>query len=315
MRRLEALAALAASRPGLAAALKERLAAKGLAVAGLGIHPGDADLGIDAQSRSTNMSVAIPPGVIVERDVAYGTDPAQRLDVYRRADASAAPIFLFVHGGGWRRGDKAMPQMVRNKMTHWLGRGAVFASANYRLLPQADLFEQADDIARALAYVQQAARRWGGDPARVVLVGHSAGAHLAALLAADASIADCQGAVPWLATIAMDSAALDVVAIMNRPHFGFYDPVFGVDPAYWRQVSPMHRLQSRPVTPVLLVCSSLRADAGPPAHAFAAKANALDGAVTVLPVALTHLQVNDQLGVAGPYTEAVDAFMSALGLP
>lgn len=255
-----------------------------------------------------------PVGVTVESDLAYGDDPAQRLDVYRPARAHAAPVLLFVHGGGWRRGDKAMPRMVANKVRHWAGRGFVFVSTNYRMLPAADPVEQAEDVARALAFVQQEAPRWGGDPARVVLIGHSAGAHLAALVTADSGFAARQGATPWRATVAIDSAALDIEAIMTRRHYRFYDPVFGSDPLFWRSASPMHRLQGPPVAPMLLVCSSERDDSLPPAQAFAERARAFGGRATVLPVALGHLQINDQLGADAGYTGAVDAFLQSAGV-
>jgi acetyl esterase/lipase len=255
-----------------------------------------------------------PPGVTVESDLAYGNDPAQQLDVYRPADGHGAPVLLFVHGGGWRRGDKAMPRMVANKVAHWVGRGFVFASMNYRMLPAADPVEQAEDVARALAFVQREAPRWGGDLARVVLIGHSAGAHLAALVTADPDFAMRHGVSPWRATVAIDSAALDIEAIMTRRHYRFYDPVFGTDPAFWRAASPMHRLQGLPVAPMLLVCSSERDDSLPPAQAFAARATELGGRATVLPVALGHLQINDLLGADAGYTGAVDAFLQSVGV-
>ncbi|MET1072978.1 MAG: transketolase C-terminal domain-containing protein, partial [Umezawaea sp.] len=155
----------------------------------------------DGTGDTSTPAITLPAGARLERDVAYGSDPAQRLDVYRPASIAAggAPIILFLHGGGWRRGDKGMAQMVRNKAPHWLGKGFVFASANYRMLPDANAVQQADDAARALAFIQNRAKGWGGDPARVVLVGHSAGAHLVALMTADPSIATRQGVKSWLA--------------------------------------------------------------------------------------------------------------------
>ena len=260
-------------------------------------------------------SLQCPEGTVVHRDLAYGAGPAQRLDVYCPAAARGAPVVLFVHGGGWRNGDKAMHRMVANKALHWLAKGCVFVSTNYRMLPDADVLTQADDVARALAFVQANALVWGADAARVVLMGHSAGAHLVALLAADGDIVRRQGARGGLATVALDSAALDMVAIMNRPHYRFYDPVFGDDPAFWEQASPMHRLRVAPEAPMLLVCSALREDAEPPARALADKASRLGGRAQVLPVALNHREVNEQLGLPGDYTTAVDAFLKTVGLP
>lgn len=263
------------------------------------------------QARQGGPVPDLPPGAGLERDLAYGDDPAQRLDIYSPASPlPTAPWVLFVHGGGWRRGDKAMPRMVGNKAPHWLRKGCHFVSANYRMLPAAGVLEQADDLARALAWLQRRA----GD-AGVVLVGHSAGAHLAALLTADPTLAQRHGLRPWRATVALDSAALDMVAVMSRPHFPLYDPVFGDDPAFWRQASPLHRLQQRPAVPLLLLASSLRADALPPARAFAARVQELGGRAEVAAVALDHFEINDQLGAPGPCTEAVDGFLRSVGVP
>src|SRR3546814_1535129 len=83
-------------------------------------------------------------------------------------------------------------------------------------LREADPVTQAADVGHALAAVQARAAGWGGDPARILLIGHSAGAHLVAFLAADAGFAKRQGAKPWLGTVSLDSAALDVVELMQR---------------------------------------------------------------------------------------------------
>jgi arylformamidase len=302
MRRFGRLAALAmlAGRP--TSTLSERIAAR------------RAGLNDGSESTADPGRFELPSGVSLEPDVAYGSDAAQRFDVYRPAGSNGAPVILFVHGGGWRRGDKSMPQMVRNKVAHWARKGVALVSTNYRMLPAAGVLEQAEDVSRALAFVQHNAARWGGDASRVVLMGHSAGAHLVALVTADSHLASDAGVQPWLATVAIDSAALDIEAIMRRAHYRFYDPVFGTDPTFWRAASPMHRLNAKPVAPMLLVCSSMRQDSCPPSREFAAKANAFGGCVTVLPVAQSHLQINDQLGVRGEYTEAVDTFLRSVGL-
>jgi arylformamidase len=255
-----------------------------------------------------------PPGIDVERDVAYGSDPRQRLDVYRRAGGVAgAPVLLMVHGGGWRRGDKSMATFVGHKVHHWAGQGWVVAAADYRLVPDADPLQQADDVGRALAFVQRNAARWGGDGGRVALLGHSAGAHLVALVNADAAIAGAHGAQPWRAVVAIDSAAFDVVSIMEREHHALYDVAFGADPARWRDASPLHRLQAAPAAPTLLVCSAWRADAGAAARAFADRIVGLGGRAEVLPVPLNHLRLNDELGLPGEYTETVDRFLREAG--
>jgi len=251
---------------------------------------------------------------VLLRDVSYGDAPAQRLDVYKPAHAHAAPVIVMVHGGGWMIGNKSNPGVAGRKQAHWAGQGYVFVSIDYRMVPTADPFVQAQDVASALAYVQQHAANWGGDGARVTLVGHSAGAHLVALLAADPSLAYAQGAKAWLGTVALDSAAYSVPRIMSLPHAGLYDRVFGSDEAFWRKVSPLDRLQGK-TQPMLLVCSSPRLLSCTQAQTFAKAVNDKGGRAQVLPEALTHAQINAELGGDSDYTRAVDTFLRSLGLP
>lgn len=253
----------------------------------------------------------LPAGTQVTRDLAYGRDPRQRYDVYAPATARGAPIIVMAHGGGWAFGDKASPAVVGNKAAHWLARGAVFVSVNYRLLPDAGPRTQAEDLARALATVQRRAAEFGGDAARVVLMGHSAGAHLAALVHADRALTAAAGARPWLGTVLLDGAALDVPALMAGRPMRLHSDAFGSDPRQWEAASPLHAL-SGPTAPLLAVCAARRREACPQAEAFVRRANALGGRAEVLAVPLSHLQINRDLGAPGPYTRSVDRFMQAL---
>lgn len=246
------------------------------------------------------------------QDVAYGNDPAQKLDVYAPATpVQGAPVVFMVHGGAWAIGDKGSSNVVRHKAARWLPKGLLFTSVNYRLLPKADPLEQARDVARALAFAQQQAAAWGGDAGKFVLMGHSAGAHLVSLLTADPALAREQGAKPWLGTVSLDSAAFDVPAIMGARHARLYDRAFGKDPNFWAATSPLHQLKQAQA-PLLAVCSSRRDDACPQAQAFAAKATALGMRASVLPQDRTHAEINDDLGQPGAYTEAVEDFLRSL---
>jgi acetyl esterase/lipase len=247
-------------------------------------------------------------------DLAYGPHEDQAIDVYLPEQPEKAPVIFMVHGGGWGRGDKTNARVVDNKVKRWLPQGYIFVSANNRLLPDADPVEQAEDLGRALAFAQKEAPRWGGDPDRFILMGHSAGAHLVGLLAADPAIAFDQGARPWLGTVPLDSAAFDVAAIMAQPHLRLYDRAFGEDPAFWREASPMQRLTGAPA-PMLLVCSTRRVLPCDQARNFAAKAKGLGGDVEVLAVDMSHGEINKDLGVAGTYTEKVEAFLHRLARP
>jgi acetyl esterase/lipase len=260
-------------------------------------------------------AVALPADVEVRQDLAYGPEPRHRLDVYSPRGAQSAPIVFMVHGGGWMFGDKRASNVVNAKVARWAPRGYILVSPNYRLSRSPKVMEQAEDVGRALAFTQANAASWGGDPTRVVLMGHSAGAHLVALLTAAPQIAKAQGARPWLGTVALDSAALDVVDVMEGRHPGFYDRVFGSDRSFWESVSPFHRLSGAPAAPILLVCSTRRADSCTRSRAFAAKAEAAGGRAAVLPVDLSHGDVNATLGLDSDYTRSVDAFMRSLRLP
>ncbi|MDR7305204.1 alpha/beta hydrolase [Rhodoferax saidenbachensis] len=251
----------------------------------------------------------------VVRDVAYGTDPKQRMDVYLPAKGAAlAPVIFMVHGGAWRMGDKRMGNVVDNKVARWVPKGFVFISVNNRLLPEADPLDQVRDVAQALASAQSKATGWGADPKQFILMGHSAGAHLVALLASSASLATQAGAQPWLGTVALDSAALDVAPIMQGKHYKLYDPAFGTDPTFWKAVSPQQQLQSGS-KPLLMVCSVRRDESCGQARAFAARATSIGVRVQVLPQDMTHSEINKELGLGTAYTQAVEGFMASLSAP
>ena len=240
--------------------------------------------------------------------ISYGTSPLQRFDVYTAGRTKDAPVIFMVHGGGWRRGDKGMSGVVDNKFERWGPRGIVFISANYRLLPEADPHVQAEDIARALAKAQAEATRWGADPRRFVLMGHSAGAHLVALLAVSPDMLKRFGAQAPLATVSLDSGTLNVIETMEGRHFDLHDDAFGKDRELWLKTSPWHVLREKPA-PILSVCSTRRADACPQASAFTEKIRSYGGTAEVLRLDLSHGDINQRLGLPGPYTEAVEAFL------
>ena len=268
------------------------------------------------QRRNSHQATDLPAGTRVRRDIAYGPDPAQRYDVYLPANAKAdAPILFMVHGGGWRRGDKAYSNVVGNKAAHWLAKGHVFVSANNRLVPAADPLTQARDIAAAVASVQKHAPQWGADPKRTILMGHSAGAHLVALLGADPRLLADAGAVRPLGVVSLDSGALDVPALMGQRRVPkLYQDAFGADPAYWRSASPQQQL-TRNALPMLLVCASERQFPTSPcdeARKFARQAEALRVPMAVQPEPLDHGEINKTLGLPSDYTGRVGAWIDRL---
>lgn len=257
----------------------------------------------------------VAPGTVVPgatlKTFAYGPGLAESIDVYAPPNAHGVPVIVMVHGGGWRIGDKSSPGVVGNKMTHWLPQGYILVSVNYGLLPDVKVDAQADSIARSVAYVEAHAAEWGGDGNKLILMGHSAGAHLVALVSADPSAVSAQGGHDWRGTVVLDSAGLDVASVMSKRHPKLYDDAFGNDPAYWAKLSPSERLKPGAV-PMLLVCSLKRPDDScGQSRAYAAKLKAIGQDAPVLPEDLTHMQIDDNLGLPGDYTDAVDAFIAA----
>ncbi|MBP3983944.1 alpha/beta hydrolase [Pseudoxanthomonas helianthi] len=258
--------------------------------------------------------VALPAGAMAIRNVAYGADPAQRFDIYLPANPRNAPVVFYVHGGGWANGDKTNPGTA-NKLAYWLPKGYAVVSANYRMLPAAMPLEQARDVARAVATAQSHATEWKIDAKRFVLMGHSAGAHLVALLGADPRMLAEAGAQRPRGVVSLDSGALDVPALMSQPRVPrLYRNAFGTDEKYWIATSPQHRL-SRDALPMLIVCSSERRFPTSPCEEgrkFARRGASLGVAMRVLPEPLDHGAINHDLGTPSAYTDDVGAYIDGL---
>ncbi|MBV7461446.1 acetyl esterase/lipase [Acidovorax sp. 93] len=286
-------------------------------------HNGGRLRALIAQKQAAAAPAVLAAGVQRIADVPYGADPAQRMDVYVPtspttgtnslvASAVRAPVIFMVHGGGWRHGDKAMGRVVQEKVNRWVPKGFILISINYRMLPDAPVAVQERDVQAALMAAQQRAGTWGGDPSRFILMGHSAGAHLVALLNARAPQALREGAWPWLGTVSLDSAMMNVPARMRAPHLPLYDDAFGTDPAYWVAMSPFHQWTAG-APPMQMVCSTQRADDPcQQSDAMARHVRNQGGRAEVLPQDLDHGEINAQLGLDSDYTRAVEAFMGSL---
>jgi acetyl esterase/lipase len=150
-------------------------------------------------------------GRLAARDVAYGDDPRQRLDIYTPAARGdrPAPVLVFFYGGGWDSGSKADYRWVGQALA---AQGFVTVLPDYRLTPAVRFPTFVEDAAAAVAKACEVASAHGGDPDRVVLVGHSAGAHLAILLALDRR---------YLQTVGVPAAAIRAAAGLAGP-YDFY---------------------------------------------------------------------------------------------
>jgi acetyl esterase/lipase len=128
----------------------------------------------------------------VERDIPYAQPKNERqlLDVYAPATGSNLPVVVWVHGGGWMRGSK---NDVDHKPAAFVEKGFVFVPMNYRFVPHVTMDTIVRDVAKSVGWVHANIRRFGGDPDRIFLMGHSAGAQLAALLCTDNRYLEAEG--------------------------------------------------------------------------------------------------------------------------
>lgn len=144
-----------------------------------------------------------------DRTLAFGEHPLQALDFYSAGDG-ARPLIVFVHGGAWQFGDKAR-RLADLKAPFCRAEGWHFASLNFRLVPEVGVAEMAADVAAGLRALWDAGDALGIDRARIVLMGHSSGAHLAALVGTDPGYLGAVGLSPadLAGVVANDGAAYD----------------------------------------------------------------------------------------------------------
>ncbi|MDX1927540.1 MAG: alpha/beta hydrolase [Pirellulaceae bacterium] len=264
-------------------------------------------------------------GQQVQRDIPYAKPALERqvLDIYSPKDAKNLPVVFWIHGGGWQTGDKSEVQLKPKAFTD---KGFVFVSTNYQLLPKVDMGTIIRDIAKSLHWVHDHIAESGGDPKRIFVMGHSAGAQLAALICTDdrylkaegLTLAILKGCVP------VDGDTYDVPAIIEtaetrrRVHhqpqakFGHREK-FGNDPAKHLDFSAVtHIAKDKGIPPFLVLYVSSHPDTS-------AQAERLGGALKEagIPVKLhgakdsTHSKVNEDIGLADdPGTKALFDFVA-----
>jgi acetyl esterase/lipase len=268
---------------------------------------------------------AAPSAFAPKRNLAYGTAPEQKLDYYPPTvfTRSAPPLIVFVHGGGWEHGSKDNATGDA-KIRHFTGNGYAFATIDYRLVPDATVEQQAQDVATALAWLVAHARDLHFDAGRMVLMGHSAGAHLAALVATDPRYMHGQDLMldQLRGVVLLDGAAYDVPAQMaeaGRFMRPIYTEAFGTDPARQRTLSPLSHTRGPNVLSFLILHVE-RADGTRQSEALAAALRAEGSKVEVQGFEgrglRGHVAMNRQLGEADyPATAVVDRWLSATFAP
>jgi acetyl esterase/lipase len=261
----------------------------------------------------------------LKRNIPYA-DPAderQVLDVYSPGNAKNLPVILWIHGGGWETGDKTNVQFKPKALTE---KEFIFVSINYRLLPKVDMATIVRDVAKSIHWVHGHIAEHGGDPNRLLIMGHSAGAQLAALICTDdryvksegLSLAIIKGCVP------VDGDTYDVPAIIEtaetrrRVHgqpqakFGHREK-FGNDPVKHRDFSAVtHVAKDKGIPPFLILHVADHPDTSAQAQRLGNVLKEADVPVTVFAAKETnHGKINANLGLSGdPATEALFAFLA-----
>ena len=252
-----------------------------------------------------------PAGTI---ELSFGSDARQRLD-FTPASQPGAPLVLFVHGGAWSLGDMAT---AGHMAVHFHARGYAFASVDYRLVPDANPRQQAEDVAAAIARLLGDADRLGIDRARLMIVGHSAGAHLAALVATDPYYLAAYhlpiGAISG--AVLLDGAGYDVAAQMRYAGpllRSLYHRAFGDDPAFQSRVSPIAQAAAPNAGRFLIFHIASRADSGAQSVRLGALLRAAGTPAEVVSVDGSHAEIFRNFGQPGHRpTELTDAFAEAL---
>jgi arylformamidase len=261
----------------------------------------------------------------VRRDIPYAGPPHERqvLDVYSPPGAKGRPVVFWIHGGGWQVGDKSDVQL---KPQAFVEKGFVFVSTNYRLLPAVDMATIVRDVARSIRWVHDHIAEYGGDPGRLLVMGHSAGAQLAALICTDDRYLKAEGLslVIVKGCVPVDGDTFDVPAIIEtaetrrRVHglplakFGHREK-FGNDPAKHRDFSAVeHVAPGNGIPPFLILHVAEHPDTTAQAQRLAAALKGAGVPATVFGATETyHSKISADLGLPDdPSTKALFAFVA-----
>ncbi|MDM5320766.1 alpha/beta hydrolase [Bacillus altitudinis] len=238
----------------------------------------------------------------------------QTLDMYVPKDKNEDkkkkhPVMIYLHGGGWTSGDK---NRVASKADYFTDQGYVFVSMNYRLHPDAQFEQMADDTANAIKWVKDHANQYQIDPSKINVMGHSAGGHLTALVATDST---------YLKRVGLSPKTINSIVILDGPlninqfiqAIPSYKEVFGKQEENWTKASPVTYMNQTNLPPVYLVTGW----ENPEVYRFAEKLNHDKGSRFVFQVhSLSHSDLNKWFGSdmapkeAQEMTKAVMSFVN-----
>jgi arylformamidase len=265
----------------------------------------------------------------IARDLPYATPAHERqaLDVYAPEGASSLPVVFWIHGGGWQTGHKGL---VDRKPQAFNEAGLVLVSINHRFLPHVEMGDIIQDVAKAFRWVHDHIAEYGGDPSRVLVMGHSSGGQLAALLCTDERYLKAEGLSlsPIKGCVPVDADTFDIPAIIEvaetrarahhlpLPTYG-HRQKFGNDPVKHRDFSAVtHVARDKGIPPFLILHIAGQPDTTAQARRMeqVLKAAGIDAAV-VAGRETTHEGINARLGTPGDeVSQALLAFVQrALG--
>jgi arylformamidase len=261
----------------------------------------------------------------VKRDIPYATPAADRqiLDIHVPKNAKNLPVVFWIHGGGWQTGDKTE---VQDKPRAFTERGFVFVSTNYRLLPNVEMETIIRDVAKSLGWVHKHIAEYGGDPKRIFVMGHSAGAQLAALICIDERYLTAEG-VPFdvlKGCVPVDGDTYDVPAMIETaetrrrvhgqpPPKNGHREKFGNDPQKHRDFSAVtHVAKGKGIPPFLILHVADHPDVSAQAQRLGAVLKDAGISTIVFGAKETnHNKLNANIGMAeDPASKALFEFVS-----
>jgi acetyl esterase/lipase len=236
-------------------------------------------------------------------DIPYASYPGSNsilnsLDIYMPIKGSNSPTVIWIHGGSWAVGDKSE---VDQKAEYFTSKGFAFVSVNYRLSPKVKHPVHAQDVANAITWFYQNAKHYSADARKIFLMGHSAGAHLAALVTIDERYLKTSGVASSIRGIVLlDGIGFDISNSMrnaNNKLRSWYAQAFGNTAWDWSQGSPSNFVNANDdIPPVLLLCSDDDAEITTEANRFYKKIKDTGASARIIQYPRGSSSMNKKLG-------------------
>ena len=196
------------------------------------------------------------------KNIVYTANPTnpslQSLDIYTPKTGRNLPVIVFIHGGGWTKGDKKTRSHIP-KRDFFVNNNMVFVSINYRMAPQYHFPTYPKDVASAVNFIINNIQKYRGNPNNIFIMGHSAGAHLASLVSTDSSYLNAyrKGLGNIRGTILLDGAGYDIPTTLKgnkkRRRQAMYQQAFSKDERMWKVASPITYVRPKKNIPPFLI--------------------------------------------------------------